>query len=737
MKKFLSIVLIICFSYSFALAGPWGTDGGVSEGTDILSTGETGGIKVLTEDGSGGASWETAAGGAHTQNTDTDLGTLGTKAVPVDADKVVHRDSASSDALVTSTWTQVKAFLKTYFDTLYGTGDGDALTTDPLSQFAATSSAQLAGVISDATGTGVAVFGTSPVISTPTGIVKGDVGLGNVDNTSDTTKNAAAATLTNKTLTAPIVDEIQITPGSAPSHSEALIYYDSTKNALIVYNDEAEVSQEIGREGYIRVYNDSGSDILDGKVCYLSGHNGTEFQVDLADCGSAVTSQGTIGFATHTIEDGTYGYLTRWGTIHGQNTTGLTNPNVIFLSTLGTVTETPPESPNYLVRVGEVGVVDGSVGTIEVNISIGTNTQGVIKIFNGAVLEDTATEVTSNGTLVTLSYQKKPTGDLSLFFNGVFESFDSTSPVATINLTVGSDISPTLNYVYIPESTKVLTKSTSGFPTTQHVPVATVLVQSASSVLADGVYKLHAWTDHLAGSDEQGHLAHVNHWIRHQHASYFNGVAPTFSGDGTGTIGFASTAGVVLQLHDHTFPAFLDGTDIYAVNDPDTPFRKVTNIADLQKDSTGASLTDKTYALVFWGAVSEATGDCKIFVNLPSGSEGLGKEAQVREDKKKVIDYSIPDEFKGTGFLVYRLVIENDSDTTWDYDFGGNADDLRGQFPNTQAGSSTAVGTEFPDSVFKIQNVLYWITQKKLISTLLVSPQVTPGRLQWPMQMLI
>lgn len=46
---------------------------------------------------------------------------------------------------------------------------------------------------------------TSPAITTPTGIVKGDVGLGNVDNTSDATKNAAAATLTNKTLTSPVL----------------------------------------------------------------------------------------------------------------------------------------------------------------------------------------------------------------------------------------------------------------------------------------------------------------------------------------------------------------------------------------------------------------------------------------------------------------------------------------------------------------------------------------------------
>lgn len=41
---------------------------------------------------------------------------------------------------------------------------------------------------------------TSPVINTPTGIVKGDVGLGNVDNTSNATERAATATLTNKAI---------------------------------------------------------------------------------------------------------------------------------------------------------------------------------------------------------------------------------------------------------------------------------------------------------------------------------------------------------------------------------------------------------------------------------------------------------------------------------------------------------------------------------------------------------
>lgn len=101
-----------------------------------------------------------------------------------------------------STWEPVVIGSGLAYDgtTLTATATGDALVANPLSQFAATTSAQLAATVSNETGSGLLVFGTSPNIVTPTGIVKGDVGLGNVDNTSDATKNSATATLTNKTI---------------------------------------------------------------------------------------------------------------------------------------------------------------------------------------------------------------------------------------------------------------------------------------------------------------------------------------------------------------------------------------------------------------------------------------------------------------------------------------------------------------------------------------------------------
>jgi hypothetical protein len=81
---------------------------------------------------------------------------------------------------------------------------------------------------------------TSPVISTPTGIVKGDIGLGNVDNTSDATKNAAAVALTNKTINADLntisnIDNADIKAGAAIAHNKMAAL--TTYKALISDGD--------------------------------------------------------------------------------------------------------------------------------------------------------------------------------------------------------------------------------------------------------------------------------------------------------------------------------------------------------------------------------------------------------------------------------------------------------------------------------------------------------------------
>lgn len=78
------------------------------------------------------------------------------------------------------------------------TGGGDALVSNPLSQFASTTSDQLRGIMSDPTGTGSVVFGTSPTLTTP------NIGVATATSVNGNTFTTGTYTLTGtagKTLT--------------------------------------------------------------------------------------------------------------------------------------------------------------------------------------------------------------------------------------------------------------------------------------------------------------------------------------------------------------------------------------------------------------------------------------------------------------------------------------------------------------------------------------------------------
>ena len=97
-------------------------------------------------------------------------------------------------------------------------GGGDALTTNPLSQFAATTSSQLAGVISDETGTGALVFADSPTLVTPA--------LG----------TPASGVLTNCTglPTAGLVDDAVTLAKMAAGTAGNVFTYDASGNPAVV-----------------------------------------------------------------------------------------------------------------------------------------------------------------------------------------------------------------------------------------------------------------------------------------------------------------------------------------------------------------------------------------------------------------------------------------------------------------------------------------------------------------------
>jgi hypothetical protein len=72
-----------------------------------------------------------------------------------------------------------------------------------------------------------------------------------------------------------------------------------------------------------------------------------------------------IGQATHSIENNTYGYITRFGEVRNMNTIGLSVGGTAYLSadTAGRPTTTKPSAPNNAVALGGVVSV-GASGTM-------------------------------------------------------------------------------------------------------------------------------------------------------------------------------------------------------------------------------------------------------------------------------------------------------------------------------------------------------------------------------------
>lgn len=479
-------------------------------------------------------------------------------------------------------------------------------------------------------------------------------------------------------------DILELIPSAPPPHKAGVMYYDPVTMSHTSYNQEVDIALQNGQELWLPFINRTGSTILNGEAIYINGTDSitiggiprTLSTVALAKSDAAATARATIAIATHDIEPDSIGFGTMIGTVRDLNTSGFLAGQKLWLSSAngGEIVNVEPNSPNFSVFMGNAGVIDGAFGTIIAHINAGGNTRDVIKIFNGATLESTSVVTLSNGTTITVSFEKSGGGDINLFFNAQFTGFEA--PPATVVLTPGTDNVPVQNFIFIPESTNVMTANTTGFPTAQHCPVATIVCPSAATALTHGVYKEHAYTDHLSDSDDQGHLTHLNFWVRQQWATWLSGIDLTVAGSGTGTVTIETDAGTMLQLHKHTMPAVAAGADFFEYNDVAPSYNIVNGLEDMLLDSGGVALTNRYYSLVVWFTASQNAVNSHLFINLPDGS--YTTETAARNDTNNLTDFNIPTEYKGTSAVAYRLLMRNQTDTVFTLI---DTFDLRGLLP--------------------------------------------------------
>ena len=207
--------------------------------------------------------------------------------------------------------------------------------------------------VTTSTGTGSVVLNTSPLLVTPT---------------------LSGATVDNA---APYLN---FTPTAAPAYQEGRLFYDSTANTLTYYNDNSQMSLNIGQENVVRVRNQTGSTIADGTVVYVNGATGNTPTVALALANTFATSD-IIGVTTTSIANNGFGYVTISGLVNGLNTSAFTEGQAVFVSatTPGAFTATEPVAPNYSVQVGVILRANPSVGTLLVSLqAISTEVSHVV-----------------------------------------------------------------------------------------------------------------------------------------------------------------------------------------------------------------------------------------------------------------------------------------------------------------------------------------------------------------------
>ena len=140
-------------------------------------------------------------------------------------------------------------------------GSGDALVANPLSQFAATTSAQLAGVISNETGSGLLVFATSPQLTTP---LLGTPTSGIMTNVTGT---ASGLTAGNVTTNANLTGGVTSVGNAATVVTNANLTGDvtSTGNAAVIGSTKV-TSAMINSDVYSTAHSWSGVQTFTGPI---------------------------------------------------------------------------------------------------------------------------------------------------------------------------------------------------------------------------------------------------------------------------------------------------------------------------------------------------------------------------------------------------------------------------------------------------------------------------------------
>lgn len=166
---------------------------------------------------------------------------------------------------------------------------------------------------------------------------------------------------------------IQMGSGSGTVLAAGRMWYDQTTGSLNFGMGGGNITQQVGEE--IFVYGKASATITEGQVIAKTGTVGASGVVTFAPAPLATTSPDLIiGVATENIASGSFGRVTRFGVVHGIDTSMFVDGDSLYYdpAVVGGWTKTKPSAPNLKLEVATV-INAGAGGSGSVFVALGTS----------------------------------------------------------------------------------------------------------------------------------------------------------------------------------------------------------------------------------------------------------------------------------------------------------------------------------------------------------------------------
>ncbi len=473
---------------------------------------------------------------------------------------------------------------------------------------------------------------------------------------------------------------------SAPPFLVAREWFDEFAQTMKVYNDKG-IDMQMCRTISSRFTAEE--DILKGETLYASQLVGPLVYGVKKASSATYNENWVVGMAANDALTGEVCEFMQQGFITQIDTTGYEESTPLYFSpTRGALSNSRPGYPSEPIIMGASLYSHVTEGVLGVNMGRDQYDYE----FGATVLERPEIIITSDGvTIYAEVYNlEDPLRDLPVQMSGEIRAVNTTSGggtvqpgAARVQLLPGAVDSAQEQMIYADftgETAVVKTIAAGAFPPPPYARIGDVSVLDAARTQADAPL-MHRRSSNCKADQGTGAISRIFERLSQIPPEYSSGVIPTATTDGT-DMQLSVIAGKVWQTRLQDFPALsVDTSGIYVANGPGgaglAKYSKYTSLSDLMgyTSANEARDTSSTGNLFIFACVNKATGECKLFANLPRslGATSTGEGLSIYKDENRTTITSAPQELRQTAFAVCRIPFRLNGGNYQFLDSSGNA----------------------------------------------------------------